>query len=77
MLRAVPGIEILFFTILLYEEIAHDAFFQNLVMFPLLCCILPHFFWYTFNTGQLYLFRKKSPSHLKCDQKSAGGQIRC
>lgn len=43
MLVALPGTEILFFIILFYEEIAHDAVFQNLVMFPLLCCILPRF----------------------------------
>jgi len=39
MLGALPGIEILFFIVLLYEEIAHGAFFQNLVSVPLICCI--------------------------------------
>lgn len=62
MLGTFPVIEILFLIIVLYEKIAHDAFFQNMVMAPSSIALCPNYFVYTFNTLALSVLKGRPDS---------------
>lgn len=55
MLGALPVIEILFFIVPSYEKIAHDTFFQNMVMAPSSAALAPIIL-HILLTRWLYLF---------------------